>query len=330
MLEIKAVDEVDAGKIDAFIMNDITNGEFINTRKYLSYHKGRFLEDSIVALDKESQSVCGVMMASVGTDRHTIISHAGTTFAGPVISEKTSIKSAEEILDKMLSYYEQKYQKIELKTTPCCYTFSPNQRIDYFLLKRGYSFGMTALANVISVSTVRTAEDALALCYSKRRSQIRKALREDLFQMKEKEPDKAVWACMNQNLERKYQAHSTHTFDEINGLAEKFPNQIRAFYMETREGEYGAFALVYCFKHVFHTQYLDLNYRFSQHMPNLLLILELILKARELGYSYFSFGASTENPGAVLNYDLYRYKAEYGGGSVLLPLYTKDMAGDAG
>ena len=42
MLEIKAVDEVDAGKIDAFIMNDITNGEFINTRKYLSYHTLRF------------------------------------------------------------------------------------------------------------------------------------------------------------------------------------------------------------------------------------------------------------------------------------------------
>ena len=47
MLEIKTVDEVGAEKIDAFIMDDNTNGEFISTWKYLSYHKGRFLEDSI-------------------------------------------------------------------------------------------------------------------------------------------------------------------------------------------------------------------------------------------------------------------------------------------
>jgi len=96
--------------------------------------------------------------------------------------------------------------------------------------------------------------------------------------------------------------------------------------VETREGEYGAFALVYCFKNVFHTQYLDLNYRFSKQMPNLMLISKLILKARELGYSYFSFGASTEDSGNILNYSLFRYKAEYGGGSILLPLYTKDLS----
>ncbi len=326
MLEIKTVDEVGAEKIDAFIMDDNTNGEFISTWKYLSYHKGRFLEDSIVVLEKESQFIRGVMMASVDVDHQKIISHAGTTFAGPVISKKTEIALKEEILDKMFSYYEEKYQRIELKLIPPCYTFHPYQEIDYFLLKRGFSYGITALANVIHISQICTMEDVLTLCNSRRRNQIKKTVLEDLFQLKEKELDKSVWEHMNQNLQRKYQSHTTHTFDEINELANKFPDQIRAFYMETREGEYGAFALVYCFKNVFHTQYLDLNYRFSKQMPNLMLISKLILKARELGYSYFSFGASTEDSGNILNYSLFRYKAEYGGGSILLPLYTKDLS----
>ena len=202
----------------------------------------------------------------------------------------------------------------------------PYQEIDYFLLKRGFSYGITALANVIHISQICTMEDVLTLCNSRRRNQIKKTVLEDLFQLKEKELDKSVWEHMNQNLQRKYQSHTTHTFDEINELANKFPDQIRAFYMETREGEYGAFALVYCFKNVFHTQYLDLNYRFSKQMPNLMLISKLILKARELGYSYFSFGASTEDSGNILNYSLFRYKAKYGGGSILLPLYTKDLS----
>lgn len=325
MLEIKSVDEVGTDKIDAFIMDENTNGEFINTNKYLSYHKDRFVEDSIAVLEQESQSVCGVMMATVGTDNYTVTSHAGTTFAGIVISGKIQITQAEKILDIMISYYEEKYKKIELKLTPFCYTSQPNHMIDYFLLKRGFCYGLTALVNMINISSVCTMEDVLTLCHSRRRGQIRKALREDQFQMKEKGLDETVWRNMNQNLQQKYQSHTTHTFDEINELANKFPDQIRAFYMETREGEYGAFALVYCFKNVFHTQYLDLNYNFSKQNPNLILILKLILKARELGYSYFSFGASTEDSGNILNYSLYRYKAEFGGGSILLPLYTKNI-----
>ena len=55
------------------------------------------------------------------------------------------------------------------------------------------------------------------------------------------------------------------------------------------------------------------------------MIKELIKTARELGYRYFSFGASTEDGGDILNYGLYEYKAEYGGGDIILPVYTKKV-----
>ena len=93
--------------------------------------------------------------------------------------------------------------------------------------------------------------------------------------------------------------------------------------MDTADGIYGAFGLIYLFKNVFHTQYLDLNYDYSTHYPNLLLITELIWEARRLGYRWFSFGASTESGGQVMNEGLYEYKAAYGGGDILLPVFTK-------
>lgn len=45
-----------------------------------------------------------------------------------------------------------------------------------------------------------------------------------------------------------------------------------------------------------------------------------------MGYCYFSFGASTEQEGEILNQGLYHYKAGYGGGDILLPVYTKVKA----
>jgi hypothetical protein len=305
-------------------MDRATNGEFINTIRYLSYHRNRFKGDSVVVFDKESHEIRGVMLAAAEEDGKTIISHCGTTFAGPVISLKSSINLVEEILDLILCYYEKKYERIELKVSPVHFGFQPNGMIDYFLLRRGYFYRMTGLSNIIHISRINSVDDALILCNSKRRNQIRNVIKKNKFQFKEKKLDEIVWQKMNENMMRKFGKQATHTFREIEQLYQMFPDYIRAFYVETYEGIYGAFGLVYCFKNIFHTQYLDLNYSFSKDSPNLLLILELIMKARELGYEYFSFGASTEKDGELLNYGLHQYKAEYGGGDIILPLYMKE------
>ena len=101
------------------------------------------------------------------------------------------------------------------------------------------------------------------------------------------------------------------------------PEYIVPYEARTKEGEYAAFALVYQFKHVFHTQYLDVNYRFTGEYPNLYLVHNLLIEAVRQGCRMFSFGASTEDGGNYLNEGLFAYKAGYGGGSILLPSYTK-------
>ena len=325
---IKWVDLADRQKkeVDAFIMKESTNGEFINSPKYLGYHpEGRFKDDSVVIVDAGSKAIRAVLMAAqVNGDEDSIISHPGTTFAGPIIDRKVRIELIEEVLDIMLCYYESKYRKIELKLSPAYYAGQACHVIDYYLLKRGYTYGMTGLANIIHISGIETEEDILQLFNSKRRNQVRKVIKEDFFEFQEEKIIKPlIWENMNKNLETKFQSKTTHTFEEICDLKLRYEPNILPFYVDTKEGEYGAFGLVYKFKNVFHTQYLDLNYDYSGKYPNLFLILKLIKKARECGYNYFSFGASTEDGGKILNYSLYNYKAEYGGGDIILPLYTK-------
>lgn len=318
----------DKKKIDDFILQRYTNGEFINSLRFLEYHPAeRFQDDSIMIVDSRSKTIRAVMMAAKKSGcENTIVSHPGTTFAGPVIDRRLHIETIELILNLLLDYYESKYDKVELKLTPEYYSYQSCNTIGYFLLKRGYQYGMTGLANMINISGLETEEDVLEMFTSKRRNQVRKVLKENNFKFYENsEIESAVWETMNQNIKEKFGSGTTHTLEEIWELQCRCKENIKPYYIKKENGEYGAFGLAFLYKNVFHTQYLDLNYLYSREYPNLLLILKLIMKARDLGYQYFSFGASTEKNGEILNYGLYNYKAEYGGGDIILPLYSKNV-----
>lgn len=325
IIQKKDLTEKQIIRADAFIMKDSTTGEFINTFNYLEYHPAeRFQDDSIAVIDRGSGEIRGIMIAAYDGDYVT--SYPGTTFAGPVVDRAAKLEVTEAVLDKMLSYYESKYHEIKVKKIPEYYTLQPFHLIDYIFLQRGYVYGMSALANIICIDGVHSEDDILALFHSKRRNQVRKVVKEKGFILSAEDNIREnVWKNLNNNLQSKFRTGTTHTLEEIRELKRRCPNQIKAYYVDTKEGEYGAFAIVFLFKNVFHTQYLDVNYTYAGQYPNLLLILKLIEKAREIGYRYLSFGASTEDGGDVLNRGLYNYKAEYGGGDILLPVYTKTM-----
>lgn len=316
-------------RIDKFILSENTNGEFINSLKYLSYHpNGRFQKDSVVVLDEGSKEIQAVMFVTVNSkDALHIVSHMGTTFAGPILNSKVGIKQNIEIMDLILEYYEEKYNRIEIRVRPSVYDDQPMDFISYYLLQKGYSVGMMALANVIKLSSISDIEAQLKLYDSKRRNHIKKALKEERYIVKkEVNINEAAWNNMEYNLCEKFGSHTTHSYEEIQKLITLCPENILPRYTERYDGNYGAFALVYKFKNVYHTQYLDVNYALSAEYPHLFLIHNLIKEAREQGFSYFSFGASTEERGEYLNEGLYNYKNGYGGGSVILPVYTKVLS----
>lgn len=322
--EIRNISEREIEAIDEFILNENTNGEFINSLKYLGYHpKGRFNDRSILAVDQGSGEIRGCLLAAEepGNPRR-VISHPGTTFAGIIVNRKLSIKNMEEVVDTIMEYYEEKYESVVARLRPDFFAAQPFGGLSYFLLKRGYCYCMTGLSNVIDISGIRDENDIFALYDSAKRNQVRKVLRSGQFTFDNRnEIRRDVWINMNQVLAEKHHTHSTHTYEEMCELMDRVPDCISAYHADHINGEYGAFALIYRFKDVFHTQYLDTNYQYTGQYPNLLLIHNLIQIAREEGYSKFSFGVSTENRGKVLNYGLYNYKAGYGGGSILLGEY---------
>ena len=313
----------DCMKIDSFIMKGSTTGEFINTLNYLNYHpEGRFEDDSIAVFDNGCGEVRGVLVAAK-TGINTVESYPGTTFAGPVIDRTSNLDVIETVMDMMLGYYEAKYKEIKIHKIPDYYTEQPFYMIDYILLNREYSYGMSALANIIDLRNIQTEDDIWKLFYSKKRNKTRKVMKEQIFVFTEGKVREDVWTNINKNLESKYNTKTTHSFEEIQELINRCPENIKAYYVNTDVGEYAAFAMVFLFKNVFHTQYLDMDYKYASKCPNQMLVFELIRIAKTMRYTYFSFGASTEKRGKILNRGLYNYKIGYGGGDVILPVYVK-------
>lgn len=328
IVKIAETSEKIRDRIDTFILGHNTNGEFVNSLKYLSYHpQERFEDDSIAVIDMGNQEVKGVLMAAClpGDNSKHIISHPGTTFAGPVLSFKMDIKSAEEVISLMMSYYEQKYDCVEIRLRPSVYDTQPMDWVQYWLLRREYQYGMMALANVINLQEIENEEQVLTFFSAGRRNHIKKAIKGENYILKKTEiPEERIWRNLNTNLKEKFNSETTHSYEEIQTLCHYFPQNILSFFAERKDGKYGSFVLGYRYKNVFHTQYLDLNYQFSAEYPHLFLIYELIRKAKSEKIAYFSFGASTEARGTILNEGLFQYKNGYGGGAVLLPVMIWD------
>lgn len=308
-------------KIDDFIMSNFTNGEFINTVNYLSYHKNRFVEDSVVIINKCSNDVCCLMMGNSNGDE--FVSHSGTTFSGFIYDYRTSFNKLSYMFSMIMDYYESKYKKIVIKQSPSFFSKKPINIIDYLLLQRGYTFTFSDLTCVMNIGEI-VDDDSLFMKYdSKRRNEIRKSIKSNSLKfVLDDEISENIWQQMNENLQNRYSSKTTHTFDEITDLKKRFPNKIMPYSVYTNEGDYASFGLIYKFKNVFHTQYLDMNYKYANIYPNLFLIHNVILIAKKEGYSLFSFGGCTKSD-HELNVGLYEYKTAYGSGDLLLPKYEK-------
>ncbi len=285
------------------------NGIFLFKRDYMDYHRERFPDASLMFSDTDGRLVA-LLPATVQGD--VLSSHGGLTFGG--IVSNGGMKAA-----LMLEIFEALYAKsielglkqIHYKALPHIYHRLPAEEDLYALYRHNAQLVRRDISSAIVMKD--------RLLFSKgRKWAIKQALKNGL-EVRRSDGFRSFMAIEEQVLDEKHNSRPVHTAEEIQMLAERFPDNIKLFCA------YGnntmlAGVVVYEGDTVAHAQYIAANDEGKQKGA-LDLILDYLINDYYRNKDYFDFGISTEDDGRYLNTGLIENKQSFGGRAIVHDFY---------
>lgn len=288
------------------------NGVFLFRRGYMDYHADRFTDFSLLFFDEDR--LAAVMPASV---RDGIVSsHGGLTFGGVISDARMRTAVILGLFDALRDYLRsQGMARLIYKAVPHIYHRMPAEEDLYAL----YRVGARLVRRDVS-STIWTGEPAEPT--KGRRWSLKRAKAHGL-EVGESRDFRAFMALEEEHLRKKYDVRPTHTGDEMELLASRFPDNIRLF-TAARAGRLLGGVLVYQSRRVAHAQYIAANDE-GRELGCLDVVLDWLLRGVYAAMPYFDFGISTEQGGRHLNGGLIDNKESYGARAVTYDFYEWDV-----
>lgn len=290
------------------------NGHFMFNRRYSEYHSDRFEDFSLIFIDEKGRIVA-LFPANLAAG--VCYSHQGLSFGGFLTTEKISTQDVVFLFESLIEYLKQNsVSRLIYKSIPHIYHSLPAEEDLYALYRYGASLTRREVSSVIDLQQ--------PIRYSKgRKWSVKKAKNADISVV-EKVDLSDFWGLLDRTLEKQHQTKPVHTLEEMQGLKNAFPSNIRLFVAE-QEGRLLAGALIFVNRDVVHTQYLA-NSAEGREIAALDLVLDYLIKDVFFEYQYLSFGISTEDNGRYLNAGLIAQKEGFGARAVIHDLYEIDIS----
>lgn len=282
---------------DNFI-NNSKNGIFLFNRDYMEYHSGRFRDNSLMFFN--GNKLLAVMPANISDN--VLYSHAGLTFGGIITNNNMKTSKMLKIFDKLKEYSASEgIKKIIYKTLPYIYHIIPAEEDIYGLFANNAKMIKRDFSSVIYLNE--------KIYFTKDRN-TRRGL-ENGIEIIETTDYRAFWPLIENILKNKYDTEPTHTVDEIEFLAGKFPQNIRLF-GAYKDNKMLAGVVVYeSNANVVRLQYQAKND--EGHRLNALdCIYHYLLNTYYKDRKFFDFGSSIRPETGLLNEGLVEYKESIG------------------
>jgi len=284
---------------DEFVVTS-RNGTFLHQRGYMDYHRDRFVDHSLI-LQKKGE-VRALLPAAQIANR--LISHAGLTYGGLILGEKTRQKEVNDCLQAIVRYArEQELKDIFIKTIPAIYHQHPSDELEYALWLNGAQLDRIDTYSVIDLLN-------RIPIHSRRKRAAKKAQKLDGFEVEFCEDWSDYWGVLSAQLQNRFDAKPVHSLEEIQLLASKFPKAIKLLAARVC-GELHAGIVLYVTPTCVHAQYIASD-NFARDNGLLDAVFLACLDWCGQRYRYFSFGISNENGGKVLNENLIAFKEGFG------------------
>lgn len=293
-------------------------GTFLHSRSFLSYHKDRFVDHSLVLLDKEEDTLVGVFPCALDDSRKVASSHPGSTYGGIVTRSEMNPEIVECFINGIISHMRSiEVQELIYKITPFIYRLDYANLDEYFIWRANGVNYRNDLCNIIDLNK--------PFKFSRRRQRsLKKAKKLNLKYHKDCEFTQDIWTMLEENL-AKHNVKPVHSFDEIKVLKDKFKDSILLHLVTDSEGQPLCGVVAFHMSNVIHSQYIFSTNAGRKCGAQDFLFHKLIELAIENMCSYFSFGSSSEQHGQIINHGLFAFKSEFGSQGVLNRSYKLEI-----
>jgi hypothetical protein len=311
-VEVVPYNEALAMEWDSFCATTL-QGTLLHTRKFLSYHADRFVDQSL--LIKEDGRVIGMLPAALHrSDTSCVVSHPGATYGGIVHTGYLRGRRMLEAMSAILRHYRDLGAKtLVYKSVPIIYHRSLAQDDLYAIFRLGGRRTQCDLSSTICLTA------RLPISERRRRS-LRKALQANTQVIDCSDRLSEFWTILSENLARKYEKRPVHTVSELELLVRRFPNEIKLL-VALVDGQIEAGTLLFRTPTCDHAQYIAASQRGNQVCALDAVFDHCITAANSAEKRWFDFGISTEDSGQLLNEGLYGFKSEFGAGGTLYESY---------
>lgn len=320
-MKIRLYTDSDRDQWDALVP-ETTTGTFMHTRKFLSYHKDRFKDVSVV-VERLKGGLAAVFPAAVDLhDPKLVVNHPGATYGGLVHSEKLRAERVILLMSDIFKFYKElNFTSLLYKPVPVHLHKKPSQSDVYGLWKLGTALCRRDLWNNIPLDTERNLSKG-------HKWSLNKAIKNEISVHEANDVNcypvfhKLLCDCL---MER-HGTKPVHSLEDMLELREKFPEIITLWSAYDQSGELLAGTwLLKLWTSAWHTQYIASSKKGRDDCAVDILLETVIKEAQACSVKYFSFGTSAEQQGRVLNSGLFDFKAGFGSGTVVQDQYLVDL-----
>ncbi len=307
-----------ASEWDSFVRKS-KNGTFLFCRGFMDYHSNRFVDASLVFMDKKNR-ISGLLPANVKDN--AIYSHGGLTYGGFVLDDKSVQASVNEMFALAVDYYKDNYhaEKLIYKPVPHIYHQLPAEEDLYVLFRTGAELVQRSVSS--SLYPFKHPKQRQS-----RRGGVVKALKNGVVIEEISDADSGelkefhdMLVCV---LKERHKTNPVHSYEEMRLLMKNFPKEIM-LYVAKSQGEIVAGSWMFVTPIVVHTQYIATSDNGKKLGAGDLLI-DWLISTRFRDCAFFDFGISTENGGNVLNKGLIFEKEGFGARSVCYDVYSLNI-----
>ena len=325
---IRKYTEKDKEIWDEFIKKESINGVFLQSRKFLNYHKpGRFQDCSImVYLNEKLVAVCPACEIFEDGEK-VFFSHKGSTYGGLVLCREVyKTQKLLELMENVEEYVkEQGYDRIVFKPTMNLLSAPSMDLMEYCFYYRDY----TEYKEINTYINYRNYDTEVLNNLSKMKQRIiKKCIKNEMsfYELQEESEIEAFHEILSKNL-MKFEKKPVHTVEELLELkTERFPEEIHFFGVRDEEKLVaGTMVFEFAEKKCAHTQYLAADLDYNKLSPMSFVYYKVAEYYMKKGYDTLSWGISTEDMGRYINMGLTNNKEEFGSEHGLIKIYEKSI-----